>query len=205
MNKRYVYMLGIVVHVIGCVWTHAQSVELGFENIAITSVGCAEGGPGNDGTIVVTPQKNDSDQVTFIVNPGPNQIEEPTGEFTDLPAGSYVVRIVNTVTKEFIDATVVVQRLVPLTIRRVRVVNVRTSGEATGLIVLETRGGLGVITLGLERIDTRAFSQQQGSHVVGDELISLRDLPAGIYRITLQSEDECPPTRLIVQIVEPVV
>ncbi len=178
MNKRCVYM---ICSLVGQVLWGIQLIglapfpRLAFTNIAIRSESCM----GNDGTIKAEIQTSVLPVTFTLVGPKGEIVPNNTsGLFEGLTAGVYSIRATNKL-GERIVASVTMQPFIPLTVRSIKVTNVGVRGEATGAIVIQTRGGL-----------------------TGNPPIVREGLLAGVYTIGI-TEGECPPIKIRVQVAEP--
>lgn len=194
MDKHFFYRLCIIGQLVSAVELEAKWVPLGFTSIGITSESCT----GNDGKIQVQVQNSSPPIVYRATFPGRLPIENITGLFEGLSAGTYTIQAFKP--SGTITASVLVQKQLPLTVRRISVANVEVPGEATGVIALETSGGLGKMSVEILPNSAEICVLEIGPE---DFLIRISNLSAATYTIHLQSEDNCSPITLSVQVIEP--
>ena len=176
-------------------------VPLAILNIAIESESCA----GGDGSIVVTARNPNDDtfQYTLIQGLAPNgpRVDNDTGVFPNLTSDAYQLNVRNPRTQQSRTAIVFLQGLIPLLVRQINVRNVTVTGGNDGVIEILVRGGLGAITATRDPetlVAAKSLALEQN-----EQIITFTGVPAGIYTITLQSEDTCAPTQFTVEVVEP--
>ncbi len=89
--------------------------------------------------------------------------------------------------KQALGTTVIKQKGAPLTVGNITVINVQVQGEKTGAITLETHGGIGKVLVEIK--GALATSSVTKVNSFENSLMTLSNLAAGMYMITLQAED----------------
>ena len=155
------------------------TIELDVQNAIINCRG------DNSGVIVALAQGGLGNYVYTLLDGAGNPLlfvptQTTPGNFTNLPAGSYLVRVIsNDCEAQTTDPVVIIEPLLPLT-QSYAVTNVTCAGEGDGRITITASGGTGIIKYAISPNLNQFFE----SNV-------FNNLKPGFYDYIVQDENGC--------------